>query len=95
MEYIYASMILHTAGQPITKPNVERILRAAGITATEAQLDTLLDALTGVDIADVLKVLPATPVPAQAAVPAQPAVAEAPKAPEPETSVGLDKLFGG
>lgn len=71
MEYIYASMLLHSARKPITEEGIKNILRAADIEVDDIKIKALVAALKEVNIDDVIKstVLPAvTPAVAQATV---------------------------
>lgn len=70
MEYIYAAMLLHKAGQQITAENVTKVLTAAGVKPDEGRVKALVAALDGVDIEKAVK---------EAAVPAAPAAPAAEK----------------
>jgi large subunit ribosomal protein L12 len=92
MEYMYAAMLLHSAGKEISEGTVENILNAAGISP-------LVAALAEVDIEEALK---APVLTAAAAAPAA-AAAEEEEAEEPEEEEeeeqeedlqGLSALFG-
>jgi len=50
MEYIYASMLLHKAGQKVDEANVKKVLEAAGVKIEEARVKALVSALDGVNI---------------------------------------------
>ena len=107
VEYVYASLLLHYAGKPITEENVKEILEAAGIEADEARIKALVAALREVDIEEAIK---AAAVPAVAApvAPAEAPPAEEKKeeaeakeeekeeeeASEEEIAEGLSALFG-
>ncbi len=107
MEYVYASLLLHYAGKPITEENVKKILEAAGIEADEARIKALVAALREVNIEEAIK---AAAVPAVAApvAPAEAPPAEEKKeeaeakeeekeeeeASEEEIAEGLSALFG-
>jgi len=105
MEYIYAAMLLHKAGQKIDEASVAKVLEAANVKPDQTRVKALVAALDGVDIEKAVK----DTVVAPAAQPA--AVAEAPKGEEkkeakPEKSkeeekkdeeqaaAGLGALFG-
>ena len=82
MEYVYAAMLLHKAGQKVD----------------EARIKALVASLANVDIDDAIKQAAVAPVAAVAAsAPAAEQKAEAPKeekkAPE-EAAAGLGSLFG-
>ena len=78
MEYIYAALLLHHAGKPVTEENVKAVLSAAGIAVDEVRAKALVAALEGVNIADAISTA-AVAAPAAAPAAAAPAAA-APKA---------------
>jgi large subunit ribosomal protein L12 len=99
MEYMYAAMLLHSAGKEITEGTVENILNAAGISPDNVRVKALVAALAEVDIDEALK---APVLTAAAAAPVAPA-AEEEKAEEQEEEKeeekeedlqGLSALFG-
>lgn len=109
MEYVYASLLLHTAGKEINEENLRRVLDAAGIKADDVRVKMLVAALKEINIDEVLKqasmapVAPVAPVAAQAAAPApqqaQPAPAKAEEeekkeVSEEEIAEGISSLFG-
>ena len=55
MEYIYAAMLLHKAGKPITEDSVKKILEAAEVAVNEAKVKALIAALEGVNIEEAIK----------------------------------------
>ncbi len=73
MEYIYAAMLLHRAGKPITEENLSAVLHAAGVNVDANRVKALVAALSEVDIDEVIKTAAAVPM----AAPAAPAPAEA------------------
>ena len=78
MEYIYAAMLLHTAGQEINEGNVTKVLEAAGADVDDARVKALIAALEDVDIEEAME---------KTAVAAAPAAgAAAPAAEEKEKS---------
>ncbi|HWQ18432.1 MAG TPA: 50S ribosomal protein P1 [Methanotrichaceae archaeon] len=77
MEYVYAALLLHSAGQPVSEDGIKKIVEAAGATPDEVRIKALVSALEGVDIAKVLAAATAMPV---AAAPAAAAAAPAAKA---------------
>lgn len=99
MEYVYAAMLLHKAGQKVTEDAVKKVLEAAGVKPDEGKVKALVAALDGVDVEAAIKEAAVAPV---AAAPA----AEAPKAEEKkekkeeekpseeEAAAGLGALFG-
>ena len=108
MEYIYASLLLHSAGKEINEENVRKVLEAAGIQVDDNRVKMLVAALKEIKIEDVLKQATAAPVVA-AAAPAAPAAAGAPaeekaeeeeeeeekkEVSEEEIAEGISSLFG-
>lgn len=99
MEYMYAAMLLHSAGKDISEDSVTNTLTAAGVSADSSRVKALCAALADVDIEEALKAPVFT---AGAAAPAATAaVEEAPveeaKEEEPEEEEdlqGLGALFG-
>jgi large subunit ribosomal protein L12 len=55
LEYIYAALLLYHSGQRIDEENLRRVLNAASLTADEARIKSLVAALSGVDIGEVIK----------------------------------------
>ena len=55
MEYIYAAMLLHKAGQKIDEANVKKVLEAAHVKPDEARVKALVAALDGVNIDEAIK----------------------------------------
>ena len=97
MEYMYAAMLLHSAGKDVDETSVGNILNAAGISPVAVRVKALVAALAEVDIDEALKapVLTAAAPPA-AAAPAQEEAEEQPKEEEKEEEdlQGLSALFG-
>ncbi len=108
MEYIYAAMLLHSAGKEINEENITNVLKASGVEVDEARVKALVAALDGVDIEETIKQA-ATPVaaPVTAAAPAATEEAAAPaeeakkeeeekeeEESEEEALAGLGALFG-
>ena len=99
MEYMYAAMLLHSAGKAISEDSVESIITAAGITPDGVRVKALVAALAEVDIEEALKAPIFT---AAAAGPVAPAAEEEPAEEEPkeeekkedEDLQGLSALFG-
>ena len=98
MEYMYAAMLLHSAGKSVEETSIGNILNAAGISPDTVRVKALVAALAEVDIDEALKapVLTAAAAPA-AAAPAQ-EEEEQPKEEEKEEEEedlqGLSALFG-
>jgi large subunit ribosomal protein L12 len=101
MEYMYAAMLLHSAGKEISEDAVTNTLTAAGVSADSSRVKALVAALADVDIDEALKAPVFT---AGAAPAAAPAAAEEEAAPEEEAKEeepeeeedlqGLGALFG-
>jgi len=91
MEYVYAALLLHSAGKEITEDNVKAVLEAAGVEVDEARVKALVAALEGVNIDEAIQKA-AMPM-AVAAAPAAAAAAPAEEA-EEEAIEGLGALFG-
>ncbi|MCY0859416.1 MAG: 50S ribosomal protein P1 [Sulfolobaceae archaeon] len=105
MEYIYASLLLHSAKKDITEDSLKNVLTAAGITVDEVRLKAVVAALKEVNIDEVLKNAAALPVAAapaaqQQAQPQQEAKKEEKKEEEEkkpseeEIAGSLASLFG-
>jgi len=62
MEYIYAVLLLHKAGQEINEENIKKVLEAAGVQVDEARVKAVVAALDGVNIDEVLEKASQTPV---------------------------------
>ncbi|MEM1814033.1 MAG: 50S ribosomal protein P1, partial [Thermoplasmatales archaeon] len=74
MEYIYASLLLHSAKKEITEDAVKGVLSAAGVEVDEVRVKAVVAALKEVNIDEVLK--NATAMPVVAAPAAAPAAQE-------------------
>lgn len=101
MEYIYAAMLLHTAGQEINEGNVTKVLEAAGADVDDARVKALIAALEDVDIEEAMEKTAVAAAPAAGA--AAPAAETAPEEEEEEeeeeekeeeAAAGLGALFG-
>ncbi|MFA6088504.1 MAG: 50S ribosomal protein P1 [Candidatus Woesearchaeota archaeon] len=102
MEYVYAAMLLHKAGQSINDDNVKKVLEAAGVKADSAKIKALVAALDGVNIEEAIKKSAVVAAPVAAAAPHAGAAASEPKkdtkkeekANEEAAAAGLSALFG-
>ncbi|MCK5152155.1 MAG: 50S ribosomal protein P1 [Candidatus Thorarchaeota archaeon] len=101
MEYVYAALLLHKAGQKMTQKAMDAVLTAAGVATDKGRVKALLAALDGVDIDEALSSAAAMPVaaaPAAAGGAAEAAPAEEKKEKEEEKeeeiTAGLGSLFG-
>lgn len=104
MEYVYAAMLLHTAGKEINEKNLSQVLTAAGINVEDVRVKALVASLAEVNIDEAIKSAPtmmAAP-PAAAAAKAEEAKPEEEKkkkeeeekAKEEAALEGLGALFG-
>ena len=104
MEYVYAALLLHSAGKSVTEEGIRNIVAASGVDADDVRIKALVAALEGVDITAVLSQAAAVPVAAAAAPVAAATAAAAPAAKEEEEESkeaaeesgveGLGALFG-
>ncbi len=99
MEYMYAAMLLHSAGKDISEDSVTSTLTAAGVSADSSRVKALCAALADVDIEEALKapVFAAGAAPAAAPAAVEEAPEEEPEEEEPEEEEdlqGLGALFG-
>ena len=103
MEYVYAAMLLHSAGKDIDDKAVGSVLKAAGVEADGARVKALVASLGSVDIDEARATAVAAPVASAApaassggAAEAAPAEEEAAEEPEEEAGgfEGLGSLFG-
>ena len=102
MEYLHASLVLHSAGKKITEKGITDILSAAGIEPDKNKIKGLISTLADVNIDEALKsaaTMPtiATTHTAPASHPTTPAPAAAqpkPEEEEEEEETGLSSLFG-
>ena len=103
MEYIYAAMLLHKAGQKVEEAAVKKVLEVASFKVNDARIKALVAALEGVNIEEAIEKA-AMPV-AMAAAPAasegkadskadDKKKAEDEKKSEEAAAAGLGALFG-
>ena len=55
MEYVYAAMLLHKAGQKVDEQNVKHVLEAAHVKVDDARAKALVAALEGVNIDEAIE----------------------------------------
>ncbi|KAF5416544.1 MAG: 50S ribosomal protein L12 [Candidatus Methanogaster sp.] len=93
MEYIYAALMLNSAGKEITEDGITSILGAAGIDADASRAKALVAALENVDIESAISQAAVAPVAVAAggAAPAASAAPAAEAAPEVEEAVEEEK----
>ncbi|NWF96375.1 MAG: 50S ribosomal protein P1 [Candidatus Thorarchaeota archaeon] len=104
MEYVYAALLLHKAGQEVSEKSIEAVLTAAGVKADKGRLKALLAALEGVNIDEALKSVampvaapssPGTPTAAAGSgAKSQKKEEEKEEKKEEEFTAGLGSLFG-
>jgi large subunit ribosomal protein L12 len=103
MEYVYAALLLHSAGKDVNEDGIKKVVEASGVAADDVRVKALVAALEGVDIAKVLSQAAVMPVAAAAAPAASAAPAKAAKeekeeedkeAAEESGVEGLGALFG-
>jgi large subunit ribosomal protein L12 len=91
MEYVYAALLLHSAGEKVTEDGVKKVLTAAGVKVEEPRVKALIAALSEIKIEDALKTAQAMPV---AAAPVATAEAKKEEKPEDEKKKGEEALAG-
>jgi len=104
MEYVYAALLLHSAGKEVNEDGIKKVVEAAGVAADDVRIKALVAALEGVDISKVLSQATAMPVAAAAVAPVAAAPAskaeakaedeESKEAAEESGVEGLGALFG-
>lgn len=104
MEYVYAALLLHSAGKKVTEEGITAVIKAAGVEVDAVRAKALVSALEGVNIEEAISKAAFAAAPAQAApaaAAAAPAEAEKPKKEEKakekaeESGMeGLGALFG-
>ena len=104
MEYVYAAMLLHSAGKKVSEDAVTKVLKAAEVSVDATRVKALTAALEGVNIDEAMATAIAAPA---AAAPAHAAPApggkgeekkkeekKEPEVSEEEAAAGLGALFG-
>ena len=102
MEYVYAALLLHSAGKDVTEDGIKKVVEASGVAVDDVRVKALVAALEGVDIAKVLSqaavMSVAAAAPAAAAAAATTAASEEKEenkeAAEESGVEGLGALFG-
>lgn len=101
MEYIYAALLLHSAGKEINEKNVTAVIEGAGVSAEKAKIKALVASLEGVNIQELIsKPAFAAPAPVAAeekkaeAAPKEKEEKKEKKVSEEEAAEGLGALFG-
>lgn len=99
MEIVYAALLLHSAGKPISEDSVTKVLESTGEKPNHAMVKALVSSLEGVNIEEAIKASQAV---APAAAPAEAKKeekedkkkAEDEKKKAEEAVEGLSSLFG-
>lgn len=102
MEYVYAAMLLHSAGKKVSEEAVTKVLKAADVSVEATRVKALTAALEGVNIDEAIATAIAAPAAAQPAHAAGPTKTEEkkkeekkePEVSEDEAAAGLGALFG-
>lgn len=98
MENIYAALLLHKAGKEVNEENLKSVVAAAGVTADDSQIKSLVASLKGVDIDAELasaSLVSAAPASGASVAPAEEKKEEKPKEEKKEAAAeGLSALFG-
>jgi large subunit ribosomal protein L12 len=98
MQYVYAALLLHSAGQQVTEDAVKKLLNAGSVKVEDAKVKALVTALEGVNIDEAVKqaaFAPAAAAPAGATEDKKAAADEpSEEQKEAEASAGLASLFG-
>ena len=106
MEYVYAAMLLHKAGNKVDESSMKKVLEAASIKVDTSRVRALVAALEGVNIDEAIEKSAAVAAAPVAAAPAASASGEAsaekkkeekPKeeeASQADVAAGLGALFG-
>ena len=99
MEYVYASLLLHSVGKKIDEAGLASALKATGVNLDEARVKAMVAALDGVNIDEAIKsaAVPAVAAPAASTAPAKPSEKKEEKVEEKkeeEALAGLGALFG-
>jgi large subunit ribosomal protein L12 len=59
MEYVYAALLLHRAGKPISEESLTQVLNAAGVNTDTVRVKALVASLEDVNIDEAIKSSPA------------------------------------
>ena len=98
--YMYAALLIHKAGKPITEDSLTSVVKAAGVDVDQVKVKALASALSEINVDEALKsastmavAAPAAAAPAAAAAKAEEKPKEEEKK-EEEALAGLASLFG-
>ncbi len=70
MEYVYAALLLHSAGKDVNEDGIKEVLKAAGVEVDDARVKALVTALSDVDIEEAISKASVVPAVAPASAPA-------------------------
>ena len=99
MNYIYAALLLHSAGKPINEEGLKSVVAATGTQPDASRIKAMVSALEGVNIDEAISkaAMPVAAAPVAAAAPAEKKAevsAEEEKKKAEEAVEGLSALFG-
>ena len=99
MQYVYAAMLLHSAGKEVDQAGIEGVLKTAGVEFDEARVKALVASIKNINIEEAIaKAAVAAPAAAPAGAAAGAEAAEEPEEDtakkEEEAAAGLGALFG-
>lgn len=98
MQYVYAALLLHSAGRRVEESAVTRILEAAGAKPDSARVKALVASLRDVNIEEAIKKAAVQPAAAAAKAEEKPSAKKEEKPAEGKTeeeaAEGLSSLFG-
>ena len=97
MQYVYAALLLHSAGHKVEESAVTKVMEAAGAKPDRARVEALIASLKDVNIEEAIKKAAVQPVVAAKAE-EKPSAKKEEKVPEGKTeeeaAEGLSSLFG-
>jgi large subunit ribosomal protein L12 len=96
MEYIYAALLLHSAGKEINEENLKKVLEAAGVEINEAKVKVVVESLKDVNIDEITAQPVVTQAPTQVESPKveEEKKEEEEKEEQVDVAAGLGALFG-
>jgi len=95
MQYVYAAMLLHSAGKEIDEAGLTGVLKTAGVEFDEARVKALVASIKNINIEEAIeKAAVSAPVAAPAAAEAAAEEPEEDAGKKEEAAAGLGALFG-
>jgi len=99
MEYVYAALLIDTAGKEINEKNLLEVIKSAGFSPDEAKAKAIVESLKDVNIKEILKSAEnmqtvASPSKAEEPKAEQKQAAKAEEKSSEEATTGLAGLFG-